>query len=105
MPSLLSDVDYQEIKDGTCVTSGPYYGCIKLGNNNYVWLQNIYPDWKIQVGLPGALQSYMTTAIWDKCKRGGTLDWSPSREAWESSPTKFYRWDGGAGDDIDLVEV
>lgn len=102
-PPELSNSDYQTIKSGTCITSGTYLGCIKVGAT-YYWISNGTTVWELHDGTPNATQVKIGTTVWNKCKDGGDLTWDSDKLAW-TEPGHAYRWNGTAGGDVYLQEV
>lgn len=106
-PPIFKNVDYQVIKSGICITSGPYEGCIKVGSKHY-W---VYPDnydtyWIMKSGTPNpSFQTKITDDVWDYCKDGGTYDWDAHNEWWEDARHNEYRWDGDRGGTVSLVQI
>lgn len=100
---VLQDVDYQVIKDGICITSGTYEGCIKVGEVHY-WIYGNGEYWQLAQGEPERAQSKISSDIWDKCKNGGSLSWDDSADWWVDNGT-YYRWAGYLGDPVELKEV
>ncbi|MFC1482491.1 hypothetical protein ACFL51_01665 [Myxococcota bacterium] len=106
-PGILRNEDYQTIKGGTCVTSGRYEGCIKVGTTHYwiMWSRTGY--WVLRSGAtPDSNRVKIGSDVWDKCKDGGSYDWLSEEEAWKDPATgKAYRWAGEGGSYVNLVEV
>ena len=102
-PRVLSNADYQTIKNGALITRGTYKGCVKVGPG-YYWLQPDGRAWDLKTGVPDANQTEITAAVWAKCQAGGTYDWNSGSEVWEDSGND-YRWAGPAGGYIGLVEL
>jgi hypothetical protein len=99
---LLTDSDYELIDSGTCVITGDYAGCIKVGST-YYWLEAEAPNWTLHSdAVDDNKISYMTTAVWDKVKENGTWTWVP-RSAWWDSGRDTYRLTGVATGDVSLV--
>ena len=106
-PRVLSNYDYQIIKDGICITSGTYAGCIRTGirdDYTYHWFEPDGKRWKRNTGAPDANQCAMTEAVWVKCKDGGSYDWNSGGEYWEDNGDD-YRWAADAGYDIQLKKI
>ncbi len=103
-PPVLENQDYDQIKNGTCVSGGTYDGCISY-RGTYYWIENGGSVWELHTGAPSPDQVKITTDVWAKCKAGGTLDWDSRSEWWYDSQSQHYRWYGYAGDDVELVEI
>ncbi len=103
-PPILTNAHYQTIKDGTCVSGGTYDGCVQV-RGTYYSFENGGTYWELVTGEPSPDQVKMTDGVWDKCKSTGTLTWDSRGEYWKDSQSQHYRWDGNAGEDIELVEI
>jgi hypothetical protein len=104
-PPILKDDDYQTIKSGTLVTSGPNGGSILVGST-YYWVENQTDTWKLHDGpQDDELISYLTADVWDRCKAAGTYTWDSSSETWYDGGRQGYRWDGEPEGDVELVAV
>jgi hypothetical protein len=98
--------DYTLIKNGECVTTGTYNGCIKVGLI-YYWLSRkprapYY--WVHNQGVPGAAQVLMTKKIWDQCKNGGTLTYDDEGQGWLDGSGNLWQWAGQARENITLAQ-
>lgn len=104
-PRLLTNADYQRIKNGTHVSGGTYDGCILVGST-YYWVKpnRSGTEWDLETGKPDANQTEITSTVWNQCKSGGTLSWNSVDEVWENGGNS-YRWAGPAGGYIGLAEV
>lgn len=102
-PLGLGPLDYTAMKAGEAVTSGPYIGCIKV-DSTYHWISRGESSWVRHTGIPNRTKVSIGTAVWDKCKDGGTYTYEQSYGGWSYS-SKDYKWNGAAGDYVELVEV
>lgn len=101
---LLANYQYQLIKNGTLVEEGDYAGCIKVGDDHY-WLEIEAPNWNLRTDEPDdEVIVYMTAAVWERCRAGGTYDWIIRGEYWDDGGNQ-YRWGGSPADDVELVEI
>lgn len=103
-PRLLTDSQYQTIKDGDVETSGIYAGCIKVGEEFYWVTPDRSGDWSLQTGEPNAYQCPINEEVWEYCKNGGTATWSSSGEKWTDSGND-YRWGANTGESVQVVPV
>lgn len=88
--------DYELIKSGTCITSGDYKGCIKVGTDHY-WLSRRSEApfyWVHSTEAPDDTMVFMTTDVWDKCKHRGTYNYRDEVQGWLDRDEVAWRWDG-----------
>jgi len=96
--------DFSLIKNGICITSGDFKGCIKVGAVHY-WLSRKRDSpyyWLHNTDTPGDSMVYMTSDVWDRCQEGGKYTYSEEVQGWVDSEEEQWRWDGQPGKSIFL---
>jgi hypothetical protein len=102
-PVKLKESDYNAVKDGTCITSGTYKGCIKVKSVCHWFKDEEGKDnWVRYTGVPSD-HAEMTDDVWDLCKYGGDYEYNSEVEGFVYNDDS-YRWKPEDGD-IVLAEV
>ena len=102
---ILSDANYQIIKEGDVITQGTYNGCV-LVDETYYWFT---PDsknpnkWMLKTGVPDEDMCSMDAEVWGMIKDGGTYEWMDEDEWWEDQWYNRFRLAGYAGGELSLV--
>lgn len=101
---VLSNADYNIIKNGVCIVGGTYDGCIKVNSTHY-WVTPEDDDWLLKSDPPEEESiCKISSDIWDKCKNGGEYTWSSKNEYWTYSGANF-RWAALEGKPIELKQI
>ena len=90
-PLELNAVDYSAVKNGTCITSGTYAGCIQVGEV-YHWFkhEDERDDWVRYTGTPED-HAEMTAEVWELCKAGGSYAYTAKKKGFIHNDD-VYRW-------------
>ena len=94
--------EYNQYKDGVCVTSGQYKGCIDV-NGTYYWIYAKKDHWAVATGLPESNQVLIGEQVWQMCKAGGSYNYDGQEGGWYDGQQQLHMWDGKEGQEVHLV--